>query len=134
MIPRVLRSRPPLVATILLSWGCSGTVLPPETEIDRDTFVRAYVDLRLAALETDGVITPAARDSILDAYGIDGEALVEFARLRGDDPGYMSEVWLEITQRMDGDTLDVDDDGESVDADGDGEQPAPGSFGRAGSP
>jgi hypothetical protein len=112
-----------LVPSMLCLAACTTTVLPPETEIDRETFVRAYVDLRLAALENGGSILPTTRDSILGAYGVEGESLVEFARVRGDDPEYMSEVWDEITARMDGDTLDVEAGGRSI-----GEDP-PGGLG-----
>ena len=72
-------------------------------DVDREVFVAAYVDLRLAALQNPSAeVTASTRDSILNVHGVTAEQLLEFAQVRGRDAEYMQGVWNEITARMDG--------------------------------
>jgi hypothetical protein len=82
--------------------GCtSGDAPTDEGSIARDVFVAAYVDLRLAALESeDFKVTPAQRDEILSRHGTDQEGLLRFAEVHGPDLEYMSDVWAEIERVM----------------------------------
>jgi len=70
--------------------------------IDRDAFVAAYVDLRIAALEADSsVISEAGRAEVLARHGITADDLLEFAELHGRDVEFMREVWNEVELRLD---------------------------------
>lgn len=100
------------VLTILVGTGCGDMPLPLEVDLDRETFVATYVDLRLAALETpDGRLPEPRRDSILRVHGVTAEQLLEFAEVRGRDPEYMSAVWDEVLARMDGEPVGTPDAG-----------------------
>ena len=98
-----------VVASILTLQGCDTVSLPVSVDLDRETFVQTYVDLRLAALSSPrGELEPARRDSILQVHDVTSEQLLEFARVHGENPAYMTDVWDEITARMDGDLPDGD--------------------------
>jgi hypothetical protein len=67
------------VASVTLALASCGGDALPET-IERDTFVQAYANLRIAAVETDsGRIAFTVRDSILDGFGVTEEDLMTFA-------------------------------------------------------
>ena len=80
--------------------ACGGQSLP-ET-IDRDVFVNAYADLRIAAVETDsGRIANSARDSILDAFEITEADLTVFAEVHAKELEFMRDIWNDIELLMD---------------------------------
>lgn len=91
---------------VLLGATAAAVVLPgcgPEEEatIPRETFVAAYVELRVAALERDDARVPDAdRDRILAEHGVTAEDMVAFAEVRGRDPAFMRDVWAEIEERL----------------------------------
>ena len=108
--PRVLSSLF-AVLTILGSTGCDGGTLPLSVDLDRETFVATYVDLRLAALDSPGGILPdVQRDAILADHDVTQDQLLEFAEVRGRDAAYMTDVWNEVAARMDGDPVDASAD------------------------
>lgn len=81
--------------------GVSGCGPAEEAAIPRETFIAAYVDLRMAALDRDDARVPdAERDGILAEHGITPEDLVTFAEVRGRDPAFMRDVWAEIEERL----------------------------------
>lgn len=100
--PRPRRVRPrrlaaPLLACLALACG-GGTV---ET-IDREVFIATYVDLRMAALETDSArVAPNERDAILQRHGVSADDLTTFAEVHADDLDFMRDVWNEVELRMD---------------------------------
>lgn len=87
--------------TLGLSFAaCTGDELP--TTIERDTFVQTYANLRIAAVETDsGRIALAARDSILDAFGVTEDDLTLFAEVHAEDLDFMRDVWNDVELLMD---------------------------------
>jgi len=70
--------------------------------IDREVFIDTYVDLRVAALETDSqrVSTPD-RDSILTAHGVVVEDLDHFTDVHAEDLDFMRDLWNDVELRMD---------------------------------
>lgn len=89
------------IAWVTLALTACGGEAPPET-IERDTFVQAYSSLRIAAVETDsGRIAFAARDSILDAFGVTEEDLTTFADVHAEELEFMRDVWNDIELLMD---------------------------------
>jgi hypothetical protein len=88
-------------ASVALALAACGGEASPET-IDRDVFVSAYADLRIAAVETDsGRVAYTARDSILDALGVTEEDLTLFAELHAEDLEFMRDVWNEVELLLD---------------------------------
>jgi hypothetical protein len=84
-----------LIATV----ACSGGAVDA---IDREVFITTYVDLRMAALETDSArIAESDRDEILEQNGVTADDLTSFAELHADDLDFMREVWNEVELRMD---------------------------------
>ena len=74
----------------------------PEGTIERETFIQAYVELRVAALDTDSSrIADADRERILNDFGITGDDLLDFVRVHASDLDYMREVWNEVELRLD---------------------------------
>ena len=96
-----MRDKLALLALCFTHTACSGRIPPVAngTMIDRDTFVTVFVDLRLAAVESeDFVVTDSERDQILLSHGIDGESLLVFADVHGTDVEFMRDVWNEVEQ------------------------------------
>ena len=84
---------------VIATAACSGGAVDT---IDREVFITTYVDLRMAALETDSArISQEARDEILQRNGVTADDLTTFAELHADDLDYMREVWNEVELRMD---------------------------------
>lgn len=80
--------------------ACSGD--PGADAIDRDVFIDTYVDLRVAALETDSVrLGDGQRSEILARHGVTEEDLVHFAEAHATRLEFMRDVWNEIELRMD---------------------------------
>lgn len=89
------------LATLLPAAGCGSEPPSADTAVDRETFIATWIDLRQAALASGtGDIGPSQRQRILDQHGVTPEGMQEFARVRGDEPGYMLDVWEEIERRM----------------------------------
>ena len=99
MKAHLVRYKLALPAIIFFHTACGGNTNPianPDV-IDRDTFITVFVDLRLAAVESeDFVITDSARDQILSSHGIDSESLVLFADVYGSDVEFMRDVWNDV--------------------------------------
>lgn len=95
-------SRHVLLAALLLmaNAGCGSST--PEGVIDRETFIEAYVELRVAALDTDTArIAASDREAVLAELGITEDDLVEFVEVHAADLEYMRDVWNEVEVRMD---------------------------------
>lgn len=96
---RILRN-PVVVASLFALVSCGPSA--PEDLIDRETFVDAYVELRVAALDTDSQRVAASdRDSILDRNGISGDDLLRFVEFHGEDLEFMRDVWNDVELRLD---------------------------------
>ena len=88
------------LALLVLGAGCGPSV--PEGVIERDTFVEAYAELRIAALRTDSSrIAASEREAILERLGITEDDLLEFVDVHAADLEYMRDVWNEVELRMD---------------------------------
>ena len=88
------------LATLATLGGC-GSSGPPDV-IDRETFVDAYVGLRVAALDTDsGRVSVSDREAILSDLGIAEQDLLEFVEVHAGDLEFMREVWNEVELRLD---------------------------------
>ncbi len=73
-----------------------------EGAIDRAVFIQAYVDLRMAALDTDSQrLADPARDSVLTHNGVSADELAHFAEVYGEEPEFMREVWAEVETLLD---------------------------------
>jgi hypothetical protein len=77
-----------------------------ETMMPRMTFIDAYVDLRVAALRSEGdqMLTDSARarSSSHDAWSERKTQLLGFVdRARGRELDFMRDLWNEIEMRMD---------------------------------
>ncbi len=100
-----MRSPIPLLV-LLLALGGAGCSLGHSGDegreaIPRDTFVAAYYQLRVAALESPGeVISVETRDSILDALGLTEEDLLQFVEVRGRNADLMKGVWEQVDSLM----------------------------------
>jgi hypothetical protein len=98
------RLRGPVLALALLAGGCGGGTSEPAEAggLDRDSFISAYVDLRTAAIRSDGTrLTDAARTSILSRHGVTEGQLMAFVELHGEDVEFMRAVWDEVEARLD---------------------------------
>ena len=89
-----------LLLLVVVAVGCGPEA--PEGVIDREVFIEAYVDLRIAALDAENQeIGEAARDAILASHGIEADDLLEFAEVHARDLELMRDVWNEVEVRMD---------------------------------
>ena len=96
-----MRHKLTLLTLLFTHAACGGdtTAIANGDIPDRDTFVTAFVDLRLAAIESeDFVVTDSERDRILSSHGIDGESLLLFANVHGMDVEFMRDVWNDVEQ------------------------------------
>lgn len=70
--------------------------------IERERFIQTYVDLRVAALETDSQrIAEGARGEVLARNGVTEQDLVHFAEVHAAELEFMRDVWNEVELRMD---------------------------------
>ena len=84
---------------VLACLACSGAA---EDTIDRQVFIDAWTELRIAALDTDSQRVAAAdRDAILERHGVTAEDLTRFADVHATDLDFMRDVWNDIELRMD---------------------------------
>lgn len=99
-----------MIALLTALTSCRGGESPPGT-VDRDTFVDAWVALRIAAAEaSDGDLDDAERDRILAEHGVDEQDLVDFVQAHGADIGYMNELWSDVLERLEEEGVDVPSD------------------------
>lgn len=90
-----------LAAASLLAVACAEPTPPGGDPIEREVFIEAYVELRLAALGADDFVVPTQeRDEILARHGIDQQRLLRFAEVHGEDVELMNEVWAEVERRL----------------------------------
>jgi hypothetical protein len=90
--------RAALLAVSVLAAACGA---PDADTIDREVFIEAYVELRLAALDSeDFEVAPDQRAEILARHGVDQEGLLRFADVHGRDVDFMNEVWSEVERRL----------------------------------
>lgn len=72
-----------------------------EAELDRDTFVETYVELRVAAAGWEGAQLPEEeRDRILESQGVSADQLREFVQVHGRNVPFMNEIWNEVSQEV----------------------------------
>lgn len=90
--------RAAVLAVCALAAACGA---PDADTIDREIFIEAFVELRLAALESeDFEVAPEQRAEILARHGVDQEGLLRFAEVHGRDVDFMNEVWSEVERRL----------------------------------
>ena len=89
-----------LILLVQAASACGGPASGGEA-IDREVFIETYVELRLAALDSDDfAVPPAEREEILARHGVDQEALLRFADVHGRDVDFMNEVWADVESRL----------------------------------
>ena len=136
--PRPLRHPPRerprivvLIAATTLCWSCGGGVTDVAGDTaGREAFIGAYLDLRTATLSsgTPG-LSDEVRDSILAAYDVTGQDLIDFIDTHGEDVEFMRDLWTEIevgiTERLEpnADDEETEDTGGAENTDGAGELP-----------
>jgi len=100
MSSRMLRA----VCAIALSLSaCRGEEQVPVVEgvIDRETFIEAYVDLRVATIEGSDLALPVEeRDSVLAEHGVSADDLTAFVEAYGRYLDYMSSLWSDVEARL----------------------------------
>ena len=70
--------------------------------IDRDAFIQTYVDLRIAALDSDSLrLSDEDREEVLGRHGVTIADLETFAEVHATDLDYMRDVWNEVEVRLD---------------------------------
>lgn len=83
--------------------ACGGDAQAPDAEelIDRETFIETYVDLRVAAVQSEAFrASDEQRAEILARHGVAAESLLEFADAHGRDTDFMNEIWSEVETRL----------------------------------
>ncbi len=96
------RIRALFVTSAVLLVACGGG--PAADAIDRETFIAAYVDLRVAALETDSArLADGDRAEVLSRHGVTADDLTFFAEAHATDLEFMRDVWNEIELLLDRD-------------------------------
>lgn len=98
--PSVRQCRGTLLASVLLLCaGCEAS--GPET-IDRSAFIDTYVDLRVAALDTDSLrLGETEREEVLSRHGVSEADLMRFVDVHAADAEYMRDVWNDIELLLD---------------------------------
>ena len=85
---------------LLLASACSSVDVGDA--IDRELFIQTYVDLRVAALETETKeLSGEGRAEVLARRGVIADDLVRFAEVHGRDVDFMRDVWNDVELRMD---------------------------------
>ncbi len=88
-----------LAVVVLLCGACEGA--GPDT-IDRAVFIDTYVDLRIAALDTDSLrLGDAERVEVLSRHDVTEADLAAFVDAYGANAEYMRDVWNDVELRMD---------------------------------
>lgn len=69
--------------------------------ISRETFISAYVDLRITALRRGReAVTEEERREVLERHGITEDDLLEFVEVHGEDVDFMRDLWEEVDRRI----------------------------------
>ncbi len=85
---------------MLIASACSAG--SADDVIDREVFVQTYIDLRVAALETETQqLSDEARAEVLTRSGVTADDLKHFAEVHGRDLDFMRDVWNDVESRMD---------------------------------
>lgn len=75
----------------------------PTEAIQRDLFITAYVELRVAALQAEGQeLTLRDRDRVLARLGVEEADLLEFVEFHGKDVTFMRLLWEEVDSVLEG--------------------------------
>ena len=99
-----------LAVVLWAALACGGGEVAPETTaLDRETFIRSWVDLRVAAVRSGEPLTDSLRSVVLDRQGVTEEELMEFAEVRGDDLAYMRDLWSEVEARLQNEQVPAED-------------------------
>ncbi len=86
------------LSTLLFLSACRSEV---KTAMSREDYVQLYVEILLAAdAALDSVAASDSARAILARREYKEDDLLDFARAHADDPGYLSNVWLEIETRL----------------------------------
>ena len=97
--PLLHRSRTlilPIAATLCWSWGDGGTDVPEDTG-QREAFIAAFLDLRMAALTSGSAdLTDEVRDSVLAISNVTEQDLLDFIDTHGEDVEFMRDLWTEL--------------------------------------
>ncbi len=91
-----------LLFVLILIWGCQFVNTASSVEVqERERFINAYVDLRVASLrmQTSEIGEPV-RDSLLAVYDMTEDDLVDFVEEHGADVAFMRDVWNDIETRI----------------------------------
>jgi len=101
-----------LALGVALAWSCGETV-PHEDPggLEREAFIRTYVDLRLAALRSGATLDVRTRETVLANHDLTEQELLDFAETHGRDIAYMNEIWQEVEERLDSIGAAVDREG-----------------------
>ena len=85
-----------------LCWSCGGGATDvPEDTAGREAFIGAYLDLRTTALSSETTeFGDEVRDSILAAYDVTAQDLLDFIDTHGEDIEFMHDLWAELEARL----------------------------------
>ena len=115
------------MVSLTLCWSCGGGATDvPEDTAGREAFIGAYLDLRTADLNSETTeFGDEVRDSILAAYGVTGQDLLDFIDTHGEDVEFMHDLWAEVEvrliERLEETMPDEENEGADEAADGDGD-------------
>lgn len=92
-----------LALSVAATAGCGASPgTAPGDTIEREAFIATYVDLRIAALDSEGrMLTDTARTRVLTEHRITEDDLMTFAEVHGADVEFMNSLWDEVELRMD---------------------------------
>lgn len=97
-----LRRRTHLAAACVVVCGLAACRGAAPDAIDREVFVDTYVDLRIAALDTDSAkLSETDRAEILARHGVTEDDLLTFADAYAAELDFMRDVWSDVELRMD---------------------------------
>ncbi len=86
----------PIVVTLCWSCGDDGTDIPEDTG-QREAFIAAFLDLRMAALTSGSAdLTDEVRDSVLAISNVTEQDLLDFIDTHGEDVEFMRDLWTEL--------------------------------------
>ena len=91
-----------LLFVLILIWGCQFVNTASSVEVqERESFINAYVDLRVSSLNMQtSEIGEAARDSLLAVHDMTEDELLDFVDRHGTDVAFMRDVWNDIETRI----------------------------------
>lgn len=86
-----------LSASSLLACSSADSEKGREDAISSDSFITAYVELRIAALQAPGQeLTLQARDQVLQELELEENDLLDFVEEYGKDVQLMRRIWEEV--------------------------------------